>query len=147
MSNLLLIHRNLWWKMMSHADRTAINFHTVSHAGTQCYDPCVSCIANYHGFNGAYCDCNCFTSDAQGIDGGIKFWRIFQYWVWTNGQRWWWTDRPGMIWWRSQKPIVCCTMKKELFYFICNNVKLWVCKFIYFLCSLLIGYVCTVFVV
>lgn len=34
-----------------------------------------------------------------------------------------------MAWWRSQKPIVCCRMKKEeLFYFISNNVKLWVCK-------------------
>lgn len=110
--------------------------HSVSHTGTQCYDPCVSCIANHHGFNGAYCDCNCFTLDAQGIDGGIKSWRIFQYWVWTNGQRWWWTDQPGMIWWRSQKPTVHCRMKKEeLFCFSFNNVKLWVCKiYIYFFC-------------
>lgn len=87
--------------------------HCVSHTGTQCHDPCVSCIANHHGFNRAYCDCNCFTSDAQGIDGGIKSCRIFQYSVWTTGQRWWRTDRPSMIWWRSQKPIECCRTKKE----------------------------------
>jgi len=26
--------------MMSHSDPTTINFHTVLHTGTQCYDPC-----------------------------------------------------------------------------------------------------------
>jgi len=38
--------------------------------------------------------------------------------------------------------------KEELFYFSFNNVKLWVCKiYTFLLCSLLIGYLCAVFVV
>jgi hypothetical protein len=115
--------------------------HYFSHTGTQSHDPCVSCIDTKHGFNRAYCDCNCFTSDAQEIGGEMKSWKMLQYWVWTNGQRWWRTDWPDIIWWRSQKPVQGCRTKEELIYFIFNNVKHWVCK-IYMFCVFTLNCLC-----
>jgi hypothetical protein len=33
--------------------------------------------------------------------------------MWKTGQRWWWTDGPGMIWWSSRKPTEGCRTKEE----------------------------------
>lgn len=52
---------NVGRETMSHSSCTAIHSHTCIVHSVMHHELCVIYVANQYGFNGQFCDCDCFT--------------------------------------------------------------------------------------